>query len=89
MLAILVGLCLDDSIYLVTLGTKEKSIGGIYPIIVTTFVLAIGILSLSISSYDWLRPFALIFFSSFSVSLFADIIILPLLLKPTKQTLNE
>lgn len=83
MLSILVGLCLDDSIYLITLNPSAKNISGIYPIVVTTVVLAIGMLALSMSTYTWLQPFSFIFFGAFLVSLFADIIILPLLIKPT------
>ena len=86
MLAILVGLCLDDSIYIMTMPQDTKRVQGIYPIIVTTMVLAFGMLALSFSIYEWIRPFAFIFFASFFVSLLADIFILPLLLTPTKTS---
>lgn len=90
MLAILVGLCLDDSIYIITTPKSKENSEGIYPIIVTTVVLAFGMLALSFSIYEWIRPFGLIFFASFFVSLLADIFILPLLLTPTKkQNIND
>lgn len=80
LLAILVGLCVDDSIYLIAAPANKVQAVGIYPIIVTSLVLSVGVLSLTFSSYVWLRPFALIFSGSFIAALLADIFILPLLL---------
>ncbi|UKN01777.1 hypothetical protein K6119_18805 [Paracrocinitomix mangrovi] len=77
MLSILLGICLDDSIYLVI---YKKNTGYsqqvYYPIIVTTLILSVGMLGFGMSSFDWLAGFSIVFFSSFLTALLADVVIL-------------
>lgn len=57
---ILMGLCVDDSIYLVTSSRKKHQVQ-LYPIAITSLVLASGFMALAFSSFAWIRPFAWIF----------------------------
>jgi len=87
MLSILLGLCIDDSIYMIAFKQKEKAV--IYPIIVTTLVLIAGALAFSFSAYTWMRPFAIIFALSFFVALIIDIFVLPILLTNQHSEEND
>lgn len=87
-LSILVGLCLDDSIYMVTTGQKEP-LKVVYPIIVTTLVIVAGTMAFLFSSFSWLQPFAWIFTISFIVALISDIFVLPILLIHSHESKDD
>jgi predicted RND superfamily exporter protein len=77
LLTILLGLSLDDSIYLSLknrLGMLNNHIH--YPILITTMVLAFGTLGFWFSSMSWIRPFSGILFVCFLVSLLLDFYLL-------------
>jgi predicted RND superfamily exporter protein len=85
MCSILVGLCLDDSIYQLAMQKNWHVRKSIFPMVVTSIVLGFGALGFAFSSYSWLQPFSWIFLVAFFVSLLSDIFILPLLME-TKET---
>lgn len=77
---VIMGLCVDDSIYLL-LHRDSASKGSLYPIAVTSVVLAIGFAAFLFSGYDWVQPFGWAFligilvaflFDAFLLALFTD-----------------
>jgi len=76
-LSILVGICVDDSIYVVTQKDKSKELH-IFPIFVTSIVLAVGFIALGFSNFQWIRPFAWIFLVGIAIAYVMDLFILPL-----------
>lgn len=79
LLSILLGVCVDDSIYLVMQNRLPSRALPILPIFITSLVLALGFMSLSFSSFTWLQPFGWIFLSGIALAYFLDIFILSLL----------
>lgn len=79
LLSILLGVCVDDSIYLVMQNRLPSRSLPILPIFITSLVLALGFMSLSFSSFTWLQPFGWIFLSGIALAYFLDIFILSLL----------
>lgn len=86
MLTLLLGLSLDDSIYMILTKDKFPFNMTLFPVVLTTIILSVAMLGFSFSSYDWLRPFGFIFFTSFLVALLCDILILPLVIKSKNIT---
>lgn len=76
-LSILVGICVDDSIYIITQKDKSKELH-IFPIFVTSIVLAVGFIALGFSNFQWVRPFAWIFLVGITIAYIMDLFILPL-----------
>ncbi|MEZ4981546.1 MAG: hypothetical protein R2769_08170 [Saprospiraceae bacterium] len=76
-LSILLGVCVDDSIYLI-MNTKRKETSiHLIPIFITSLVLSVGFLSLAFSSFDWMRPFGWIFLAGIFTAYLLDIFVLP------------
>jgi len=61
LLSILLGVCLDDSIYLIMQKEKDPKFNNLLPIFITSMVLSIGFISFSISGFQWIRPFGWVF----------------------------
>ncbi|MCB0634988.1 MAG: hypothetical protein KDC54_00140, partial [Lewinella sp.] len=80
LLSILLGICVDDSVYLLFQDRDATSSPHIVPIFITSFVLSLGFLSLASSSFTWLRPFGWIFLAGIGLAYVLDIFILPLFL---------
>ena len=80
-LSILVGICVDDSIYIITQNESERDKIHIFPIFVTSTVLALGFIALGFSSFYWVRPFAWIFLVGIAIAYLMDLFILPLFFK--------
>jgi predicted RND superfamily exporter protein len=79
-LSILLGVCVDDSIYLI-MNTKEKNSPiHLVPIFITSLVLSVGFLSLAFSSFEWMRPFGWIFLAGILLAYLLDIFVLPVFL---------
>lgn len=77
---VIMGLCVDDSIYLL-LHQDKNSRGSLYPIAITSVVLSVGFSAFLFSDYDWVRPFGWAFligivvaflFDAFLLALFTD-----------------
>jgi uncharacterized protein len=83
-LSLLAGICIDDSIYLITQKRKSRSTH-IFPIAVTSVVLAAGFIALGCSSFLWLRPFAWIFLVGITLAYLMDMFVLPLFLLATSD----
>lgn len=79
-LSILLGVCVDDSIYLITQNKKAADAGYLVPIFITSFVLSLGFLSLAFSRFEWIQPFGWIFLLGISMAYLLDIFVLPLFL---------
>lgn len=77
-LSILVGICVDDSIYIVAQNKEDSLKIHLFPIFVTSSVLAIGFVALGFSSFQWIKPFAWIFLVGIAIAYLMDIFILPL-----------
>ncbi|MFT6921121.1 MAG: putative RND superfamily exporter protein [Crocinitomicaceae bacterium] len=77
-LSILVGICIDDSIYIITQEDKSNSDLHIFPVFVTSIVLAVGFIALGFSNFEWVRPFAWIFLVGIALAYVMDLFILPL-----------
>lgn len=80
LLSVLLGVCVDDSIYLIFQNRKETDSFHIVPIFITSFVLALGFLSLVFSSFTWLKPFGWIFFLGILLAYILDLFVLQLFL---------
>lgn len=78
LLSILLGVCVDDSIYLVTQNRLQSSALHILPIFITSIVLSLGFMSLSFSSFSWVQPFGWVFLLGISMAYFLDVFILSL-----------
>ena len=79
-LSILLGVCVDDSIYLITQNRKGFNALHVVPIFITSFVLSLGFLSLAFSSFEWIQPFGWIFVIGISLAYILDLFVLPLFL---------
>ncbi len=74
---VIMGLCVDDSIYLL-LHRDKNSRGSLYPIAVTSAVLAIGFAAFLFSGYDWVQPFGWAFLIGITVAFLFDAFLLAL-----------
>ncbi|XOV66083.1 MAG: RND family transporter [Fluviicola sp.] len=74
---VIMGLCVDDSIYLL-LHRDSKSKGSLYPIAVTSAVLAVGFGAFLFSGYDWVQPFGWSFLIGIAVAFVFDAFLLAL-----------
>lgn len=74
---VIMGLCVDDSIYLL-LHRDAASKGSLYPIAVTSAVLAVGFGAFLFSGYDWVQPFGWSFLIGIAVAFVFDAFLLAL-----------
>lgn len=74
---VIMGLCVDDSIYLL-LHRDKTSRGSIYPIAITSVVLAVGFAAFLFSGYDWVQPFGWAFLIGIMVAFLFDAFLLAL-----------
>jgi len=74
---VIMGLCVDDSIYLL-LHRDAASKGSLYPIAVTSAVLAVGFSAFLFSGYDWVQPFGWSFLIGIAVAFLFDVFLLAL-----------
>ncbi len=74
---VIMGLCVDDSIYLL-LHRDKASKGSLYPIAVTSAVLAVGFGAFLFSGYDWVQPFGWSFLIGIAVAFLFDAFLLAL-----------
>ncbi|GAB5417277.1 MAG: hypothetical protein Crog4KO_28590 [Crocinitomicaceae bacterium] len=74
---VIMGLCVDDSIYLL-LHRDKRSRGSLYPIAVTSVVLAVGFAAFLFSGYDWVQPFGWAFLIGITVAFLFDAFLLAL-----------
>lgn len=74
---VIMGLCVDDSIYLI-LHRGENNAGSIYPIAITSAVLAVGFAAFLFSSYEWIRPFGWVFLVAIIIAFLFDALLLTL-----------
>jgi predicted RND superfamily exporter protein len=87
-LSVLLGICVDDSIYLVTQHSKGAKSFYIVPVFITSFVLSLGFLSLACSSFAWLQPFGWIFLVGILLAYMLDFFVLPLFFA-TKNSVEQ
>lgn len=88
-LSILLGVCVDDSIYLITQNRKGSNALHVVPIFITSFVLSLGFLSLAFSSFEWIQPFGWIFLLGISLAYILDLFVLPLFLNREAKFGND
>ena len=74
---VIMGLCVDDSIYLL-LHRDTASQGSLYPIAITSVVLAVGFAAFLFSGFDWIRPFGWAFLIGITVAFLFDAFLLAL-----------
>jgi len=74
---VIMGLCVDDSIYLL-LHRDSFSKGSLYPIAITSVVLAVGFSAFLFSGYDWVQPFGWAFLAGIAVAFLFDAFLLAL-----------
>lgn len=74
---VIMGLCVDDSIYLL-LHSDSGTKGSLYPIAVTSVVLAVGFGAFLFSGYDWVQPFGWSFLIGIVVAFVFDVFLLAL-----------
>ncbi len=79
-LSILLGVCVDDSIYLIAQNRKGADTLHVVPIFITSFVLSLGFLSLAFSSFGFIKPFGWIFVLGISLAYLSDLFVLPFFL---------
>lgn len=89
LLSILIGICIDDSIYMTFNNKNNGAPTAFLPIFITSSVIASGLTALSFSSFQWLKPFGWIFPVGIMCAYLSDIFILPLFLPSRKQTPNS
>lgn len=77
LLTVLSGISVDDSIYIMVEKTNFSGQLAFFPIIVTSIVIAGGLLSFGFSSLSWLSPFLWLFLIGILSALILDIFILP------------
>lgn len=77
---VIMGLCVDDSIYLI-LHRGENNAGSIYPIAITSAVLAVGFAAFLFSSYEWIRPFGWVFLVAIIIAFLFDALLLTLFIE--------
>lgn len=80
-LSLLAGICVDDSIYMVMQKRKGSETFHIFPIAVTSSVLAVGFIALYFSSFEWIRPFSWVFLVGIGLAFLMDLLILPAFMK--------
>lgn len=85
LMSILVGISLDDSIYLGSYRNRKKEDLITFPLLVTSVVLGLAFTTLYFSSYIWLKEFALIFAIGVFSAYFLDIFVYPLFMKLNKK----
>ncbi len=78
LLSILLGVCVDDSIYLVLQNRLKVDPRRVLPIFITSIVLSLGFMALLFSSFEWLQPFGWIFPIGIVLAYVLDIFLLPL-----------
>ena len=88
-LSLLAGICVDDSIYIVLQKRDQKGPFHIFPIAVTSSVLAIGFVALYFSSFEWIRPFSWVFLVGILLAFLMDIIILPAFMRHSHKTIKH
>lgn len=76
-LSLLAGICVDDSIYIVMQQRRAEQRLHIFPIIVTSAVLAVGFIALGFSNFLWVRPFSWVFLAGIFLALVMDLLLLP------------
>ena len=74
---VIMGLCVDDSIYLL-LHRDSTSRSSLYPIAITSAVLAVGFAAFLFSGYDWVQPFGWAFLVGIAVAFVFDAFLLAL-----------
>lgn len=74
---VIMGLCVDDSIYLL-LHRDAASKGSLYPIAITSAVLAVGFAAFLFSGYDWVQPFGWSFLIGIAIAFVFDVFLLAL-----------
>lgn len=74
---VIMGLCVDDSIYLL-LHKDAKHKTSLYPIAITSAVLTVGFATFLFSEYDWVRPFGWIFIAGIAIAFVFDAFLLAL-----------
>lgn len=79
-LSLLAGICVDDSIYIVAQQGKRGEAVHIFPIVVTSTVLAAGFVALGFSNFEWVRPFSWVFLVGIVLALVMDLLVLPVFL---------
>jgi predicted RND superfamily exporter protein len=87
-ISLLVGISIDDSVYIVSQREYSNEALHLFPIFVTTVVIAIGFISLGFSEFGWIRPFAWVFLLGLMCAYLLDVFFLPLLYEP-RSNLNE
>lgn len=85
LMSILVGISLDDSIYLGGYRNRKSEDLIIFPLLVTSVILGLAFTTLYFSSYIWLKEFALIFAIGVFSAYFLDIFVYPLFMKLNKK----
>lgn len=80
LLSVLLGVCVDDSIYLVMQKRNRTQEIHILPIFITSLVLALGFMSLSFSSFSWLQPFGWVFLIGIALAYVLDVFLLTVFL---------
>jgi predicted RND superfamily exporter protein len=78
LMSILLGVCIDDSIYIVTQKRIQAERIHILPVFITSLVLILGFMALSFSSFAWLQPFGWVFLAGIALAYFLDVFILAL-----------
>ena len=81
LLSILMGVCLDDSIYLSGYIKSNRNNLVIFPLLVTSVVLGLGFLALFFSSYPWISDFSIIFSVGVLCAFLLDMFVYPLFMK--------
>ncbi|MEL7222737.1 MAG: hypothetical protein AAGJ93_15555, partial [Bacteroidota bacterium] len=81
LLSVLLGICVDDSIYLIIQHSNGEHRVHLVPIFITSFVLSLGFLSLNWAHFAWLQPFGFLFLLGISLAYLLDFFVLPLFLK--------
>lgn len=79
-LSILLGICIDDSIYIIMQYKESGQQIHVVPVFITSIVLGLGFLSLAFSSFSWIQPFGWIFLAGILTAYILDLFVLPLFL---------
>lgn len=88
-LSILLGICLDDSIYITTQHFQKNKKLHFFPISVTSLVLLFGFLALGFSNFSFLQPFAWIFGVGILFAFILDVFVLPIFLDLSNTSKND
>lgn len=81
LLSVLLGICVDDSIYLIMQHDSNRKEIHLVPVFITSWVLSMGFLSLIWAHFEWLKPFGYLFLMGISLAYILDFFVLPLFLK--------